>query len=326
MTYTVSRESLDALRDEWVALLDGHRARRIFQHPLWQQIWLEEFRGEREPVFLAARDGGRLAASASLLRDGERLSFVGDHNICDYMDFVLAPGEEEAVLAALFEAAAREDWRELELWGLAAGSPTLAILPALARDRGLEVRTELEAVCPQLDLPATWDEYLSRLGKKNRHELRRKLRRLQSVVGETLLHVLRSPEEVAAGLDDFLRLMTCRSDKEEFMTPTMERFFRRMGETMAGEGVVALYMLEAHGTRVASTFCFQDEEELLLYNSGYDPQFSSLAVGLASKAACLQRAIEDGKRHLDFLRGNEPYKYDLGAVDLDVHRCLIKRG
>ncbi|MGD0765390.1 MAG: hypothetical protein ABR978_03720, partial [Dehalococcoidia bacterium] len=114
MTYTVDRESLNALRDEWVVLLNGQRARKVFQHPLWQQIWLEEFGGEREPVFLAARAGGRLAGVASLLRDGDRLSFLGDFNICDYMDFVLAPGEEEAVLAALFEALAREDWRELE--------------------------------------------------------------------------------------------------------------------------------------------------------------------------------------------------------------------
>ena len=68
----------------------------------------------------------------------------------------------------------------MDLHGLAAGSPTLTLLPALAGERGLEVRVDREAVCPQLDLPSTWDEYLAQLGKKNRHELRRKMRRLHN--------------------------------------------------------------------------------------------------------------------------------------------------
>jgi CelD/BcsL family acetyltransferase involved in cellulose biosynthesis len=324
MSYVVGRESLEGLREEWLTLL-GSRARRVFQHPTWQRIWLEEFGSGREPLFLSVREGGRLAGLASLLRDGDRICLLGDPEICDYMELVAAPGEEKAVLAAMLDALKEEDWREVELWGLAAGSPTLANLPDLARDRGLEVRTELEAVCPQLDLPGTWGEYLERLGKKNRHELRRKLRRLQGVVGETRLEVLRSAAEVVGGMDDFLRLMTLKSEKARFMTPTMERFFRRVGEAMAGEGVVALYMLEADGRRVASTFCFQDAKELLLYNSGYDPQFAALSVGLASKAACVRKAVEDGKRRVDFLRGDEPYKYDLGGRDVEVYRALLSR-
>ena len=62
-----------------------------------------------------------------------------------------------------------------------------------------------------------------------------------------------------------------------------------------------------------------------IYNSGYDPQYAYLSVGLLSKAACLRHAIEDGRKRLDFLRGNEPYKYDLGGKDLQVYRCLIKK-
>ena len=48
-------------------------------------------------------------------------------------------------------------------------------------------------------------------------------------------------------------------------------------------------------------------------------------VGLLSKALALQRAIEQGLTRFDFLRGPEPYKYDLGARDLAVHRCVIRR-
>ncbi len=325
MGYLVAREELADLRDEWLALLNGGRAGKVFQHPRWQQIWLEEFQGDRRPIFLSVRDGGRLVAVAPLLRDGDRLSLLGDHEICDYMDLLIAPGQEEGVLSAVLAALEKEDWTEFELRGLAAHSPTLSVLPSLAADRGLQVGTEREAVCPQLDLPPTWEEYLARLGKKNRHELRRKMRRLYSTAADVRLRALRAPAEVAEGVGDFLRLMTLKSDKAQFMTPQMERFFRRMAVALAEEGLIALYMLEVDGRRVASALCFEDDDRLLLYNSGYAPELSYLSVGLLSKALCLRNAIDEGRRHLDFLRGSEPYKYDLGGEDVEVYRCLIRK-
>ena len=46
---------------------------------------------------------------------------------------------------------------------------------------------------------------------------------------------------------------------------------------------------------------------------------------MVSKALCLKWAIEHGKTGLDFLRGDEPYKYDLGATDQNIYRILVRR-
>ena len=325
MSYATAFETLDAVHDEWLALLAPPAARRVFQHPRWQQVWLDVFDQHERARFLTVRDGGRLVGLASLLVAGERVSFLGDPNICDYMDFLLTPGKEEDILAAILDALLADGRRELDLWGLRADSPALALLPSLAERRGLAVQIEDEAVCPQLELPPTWDAYLQSLGGKNRHELRRKMRRLEKTAGPMEFRVLCSPQEFEEGMDDFLRLMTLKSDKAQFMTEEMERFFRRVGVAMAEESLGGLYMFELDGRRVASTFCFEDPSETLIYNSGYDPQYAYLSVGLISKATCLRHAIEDGRKWLDFLRGGEPYKYDLGGKDLHVFRCLINK-
>lgn len=325
MGYEVIRQGLDELRAEWRVLLDGGRAGRLFQHPAWQELWLEEFGEGGEPYFLTVRDNAALLGVAPLFKSGDVFSFVGDPNICDYMDFVLAPGHEEKALSVLLYALYEEDWSQIDLRGLKAGSPTLEYLPSLAARLRFRAEVEREAVCPQLDLPATWEGYLALLDKKHRHELRRKLRRLERVAPGARLLALRRPVEVAAGMDDFLRLMRMKSDKARFMTPQMERFFRKAAEALAGEGLVALYALEVEGRRVAAALCFEDAEELLVYNSGYDPAFSSLAAGLISKALIVRSAIEAGRVHFDFLRGAEPYKYDLGGRDVEVYRCLIER-
>jgi CelD/BcsL family acetyltransferase involved in cellulose biosynthesis len=325
MSYATAFESFDAVRDDWLALMSPPRARQVFQHPRWQQVWLDVFDRKEDARFLTVRDGGALVGLASLLVTGERVSFLGDSSICDYMDFLLSPGKEDGALSAIIDTLLADGHRDFDFWGLRSGSPALALLPRLAERRGLHVRIEDEAVCPQLDLPATWEEYLERLGGKNRHELRRKMRRLEKTAGAPELRVLCSPQEFEQGMDDFLRLMTLKSDKAQFMTPEMERLFRRAGVALAEEGLAGLYMFEVDSRRVASTFCFEDKNETLIYNSGYDPRYAYLSVGLLSKAACLRHAIDDGRQHLDFLRGSEPYKYDLGGKDLQVYRCLINK-
>lgn len=325
MSYEVIRQELDELRDEWRVLLNSGAAGRVFQHPAWQELWLEEFGESGEPFVLAVRDDGTLCGVAPLFKSGKTFSFIGDPSICDYMDFILAPGHEEKVLSVLLYSLYEEEWSEVDLRGLKAGSPTLEHLPALAGNLRFRVQVEKEAVCPQLDLPPTWEEYLAQLGKTHRHELRRKLRRLYGTVSDLRPLVLEEPAEVAEGMDDFLRLLRMKSDKAQFMTPQMERFFRRAATALAEEGLVGVYVLEMEGRRVAAALCFQDAERLLLYNSGYDPAFSYLSVGLISKALLLQNAIDAGRSHLDFLRGAEPYKYDLGGKDIEVYRCLIER-
>ena len=81
MTATVRREERASLRDEWLALLDQQPEPAPFLHPTWHRVWLEEFQDSRELLLLTVRDGDALLGIAPLLRDGESLSFAGNHSI-----------------------------------------------------------------------------------------------------------------------------------------------------------------------------------------------------------------------------------------------------
>ncbi len=325
MGYTVQREELDSLEPEWRALLPRASMNKVFASPTWLRTWWSVFGEGRELILLSVRRDGELMGVAPLMRDGERLCFAGDTEVCDYMDLVAVAGEEAACLSAVLRSLGEEPWREIALWAVPEGSPTLEALKAAAPEFGLRVDIETEDVCPQLDLPATWEEYLAGLNKKDRHELRRKLRKL-SQGGEVDLETIDEPAALEAALDDFLRLYRqSRTEKVAFMTGEMERFFRSMVCALAAEGGIEIIFLTLGGVRVAAVLCFCAGEESLLYNSGYDQAYAYLSVGLLSKALALRRAIEEGKKRFDFLRGRESYKYDLGAVDVPVYRCTIRR-
>lgn len=325
MSYTVEREDLDRLESEWRALLPRCREKWVFFWPTWLRVWWQEFGAGRELMLLSVRRDGQLVGVAPLMREDGRLTFAGDTNVCDYMDVIAAEGEESNVVSALLRGLGEEPWDELALWAVPEDSPTLDSLRTAAPSLGLKVETEVEDVCPYVDLPDTWDEYLAGLDKKDRHELRRKLRKL-SRGGEVGTEALEAPAEVAAAMGDFLRLYRqSRTDKAEFMTPQMERFFCAIVDALAAEGRVEMHFLTLNDVRVAAVLCFCAGEEALLYNSGYDAGYAHLSVGLLSKALVLQKAIEEGKKRFDFLRGPEPYKYDLGAVDRRVYRCIVRR-
>jgi CelD/BcsL family acetyltransferase involved in cellulose biosynthesis len=242
------------------------------------------------------------------------------------MDFVLDEEHEEESLRAIVDALAGESWNEMELRGIREESPTLTALPGACEANGLTFGQEREAVAPRVTLPESWAEYVGSLPKKDRHELRRKQRRLQSA-GRLELRTYTSPPDIEAHLPQLLKFMSdSRSDKASFLTEKMGRFFHRMARALAEAGLLRLYELELDGTAVASVLCFDQGGQLYLYNSGYDPEYASMAVGLISKAMCIEDALECGRHCVDFLRGEEPYKYDLGGKDLTIYKCTVRRG
>jgi CelD/BcsL family acetyltransferase involved in cellulose biosynthesis len=324
---TVHDEPFDRISGEWAGLVSQSAAPIPFVTPAWQRVWLEHFRDGRDVRVLTARDGERLIGVAPMLVDGERAEFIGHYSICDYMDAVVTPGFEEHFFPLVLRRLAGDGVREIELRGVHESSGTAAAVAAAAVPCGFGCEREHEAVAPSVDLPGSWEEYLSGLSKKDRHELRRKLRRLDAAGGNTELRVVTEREQASELLDTFFHLMRISSHhKEEFLNrPGMEAFFREMTAMMADEGMIRFYYLTFDAQPVAAVMNFDVGGRLYMYNSGYDPQYSHYAVGLMSKTLLIRDAIENGRTVVDFLRGDESYKYDLGGKDREVYRLVLTR-
>jgi len=327
MPLTVHDEPFDRVRGEWEGLVRQTDAPVPFVMPCWQRVWLDYFQDGRRLQLLTAREGERLVGVAPLLRDDSGAEFVGHYSICDYMDVVVAPGFERAFFASLLERLAADGAATLDLRGVRETSPTSRGVEDAAAACGFALEREQEALAPIVELPESWDDYLNALSKKDRHELRRKLRRLESAGGEVELRVLTGAGDCVSFLDTFFRLMRLSSHhKEEFLDrPGMEAFFRAMTRSMAEEGFVRFYVLTFDAQPVAAVMNFDVAGRLYMYNSGYDPAYAKYAVGLMSKALLMRDAIDQGRHAVDFLRGDESYKYDLGGKDQRVYRLVLRR-
>jgi CelD/BcsL family acetyltransferase involved in cellulose biosynthesis len=267
--------------------------------------------------------------------------FFGASYHADYATLLARPDDlpavAEAVAAALATPSHAHDpdhpapWDVVDLRRFRCGDPAADALAAAFGARtgdGWTVVREREEVCPVVTLaPGTdFEAYLSTLDKKERHEVRRKLRRAEAA-GETRLE--RSADPVA-DLEAFVDLHQKRWGDQGLFPPTpggeqSRAWFRRLFELAAGDGTVQLHFLVIAGRRVAAGVWFEDGESWYLYNAGVDPAARDLSPGVLLSATAIEAAIAAGRRRFDFLRGDEPYKYGWGAVDEPIQRLLLVR-
>ena len=325
MPSSVDVGGFEETQGAWDGLLASCPASTIFLTPWWQRVWWDCFGDRSELMVMTLRDDGGTLGVAPLTRRDGVISFLGDTDLFDYHDFLVPLGRELAFYTVLVDHLSTMDWHSLELTSLRQGSPTLEHFPAMAETRGYAVEVSEEDVAPVMALPPTWDEYVAALSKKDRHELRRKLRKLEAA-GPFRQVVREDPEGIRDGMGDFFRLLRASSpEKAEFMTARREAFFASIAVELAARSQFRLAVLEVEGAPVASCINLVYGDACLLYNSGYDPDYSGLSVGILNKALAVKDAIEAGKQSFDFLRGAERYKYSLGAQDRTVYRMVVRR-
>ena len=325
MEYALRVGGFEDHRQAWEQILPASPNSSIFVTPWWQEAWYQHFGDGADLRIVSVRAGDQVIGIAPLMLSAGTISFLGDTDLFDYHEFVAVEEHEEGFYDTLWEYIMRLEWDTLELRSVQEDSSILKRLPALAAKEGLALQVTDEDMAPITSLPASWDEYVGGLAKKSRHELRRKLRRLESA-DNYRQYVLSDPESIPEHMPDFFRLLRASSeDKNEFLTPEREAFFVDIGAQLASRGQFKLYFLEVGGVRVASCICFDYAGSYLLYNSGYDPEFSQLSVGLLNKALCIRDAIQEGRSCFEFLRGTERYKYDLGATDRALYRISAQR-
>lgn len=321
----ITVEPFDRLAGEWAALHAEDAANPPFSHPAWFRAWLAHFGRGREASFLAIRRDGELIGVVPLTTEAGTVRLLGDPQVSDYAGIAARPGTEPFVARGLVEWLGEDLATSAELWGIREATPLHASLREAAGHFGWQLTEQDEAVSPAADLPGDFDAFVAGLAKKHRHELRRKLRRLEAA-GDVTLVATSDPDAADAAADLLIRLMRdSRDDKRDFLTPAMEAFFRDLARDFTALGMACFRTLRLDGQPVATVFCFDSPETTFLYNSGFDPAYSDLAVGLLSKALALRDAIGSGKRRFDFLRGDERYKFELGGQPRRVLRLQLQR-
>jgi len=313
--------NFDELRQPWTEIYLRSQIRSPFSSPEWAENWWKHF-GEGSTLFAGSvEEKGNIIGIAPLRLKEGILCFIGSDNLFDFQDFIIEKGREEIFYRTLLHHISETRAAKLDLGLLLSDSSVHRALIPLAKERGLDVSCAQDDVTVSLDLPADTAAYLALLSAKQRHELLRKERRLNEE-GDVAYRVHDRARE--ADIDLFLQFFReSREDKNRFLTPPIELFLREIIGLSEARGVLRLGILELNNTPIAVTLCFEYQDGMYLYNSGYSPAYRWLSAGLLSKYYSIRDSIMKGKTHYNFLKGAEKYKFHLGGKENSLFRCII---
>lgn len=283
-----------------VAPAIGPFASREFLAAVW-----DHHKPNGAELCIVADEGGVLP----LARWDDTLTFIGHPDLIDYRS-PIGHGIERLVGSMIdsLPTGTRFDFDSLPL-------EAAELLAKGAIEAGNDPEVTEHDLTAVLHLPDTFDEFLTLLQKKERHELRRKRRRYEEALGPA--HFV---HETGAGplFADFVRFHRMASgEKGHFMTSEMEAWFVALA-AMPGWGTDALIGEDGHVT--AAGFGYQGTDGYYLYNSSYNPELSESSPGVVLLGRLIELTIERQKPIFDFLKGNEHYKFRLGAIPRPLYR------
>lgn len=324
-------EKFIRLRKQWNELLLRSEQNTIFLTHQWFEAWWRSFgRDYNFEILLVRDDADVLIGAAPMMASNDRLSFMASQDVSDYCDFIIDTQKIDPFFELLLDYFQEHSAhiRDVELINIPSASPTLISLPRLASERGFTCGVSEREVAPILNLPSSYDTYINSLGRKSRHELRRKLRRLESL-GQTNIQAMRKPHEMSAAIRDFIILhrRSSASKKEFWQREGMIDFFKFLTRLFSLQQWVELNLLCFKDKLIAGLMNFVYADHVYLYNVAFDKNFFSFSPGFILFNHSIERAIAENKKVVDFLRGGEQYKYSFGAKDSKIFNLtLTKKG
>lgn len=335
MEYTLHKDFSELNAQEWNDLLKESVIDTPFLRHEYQRGWWEHRGGgewqNAQLVLVSAREDGRLIGIAPLFvaeyEGKSALLLVGSIEISDYLDLIVRMDDHSRFITGLLDFLAStipDNWSTVDWYNLPDSSPTLATLKAEAESRGWAHLEEMYRPTPRIALNSSFDEYLSRVEKKQRHEIRRKMRRaIESERGvRWFISDMADPE---AEIDSFLKLMEQDQGKASFLREPMRAQMRDVIRTAHENGWLWLAFLEADGQRIAAALNFDYENKLWGYNAGVNRDFMDLSPGWVLLGYVLEWCCQNGRYEFDFMRGDEDYKYRFGGVNKYVMRAKLTR-
>ena len=333
MEFTIYSEFSDDLKADWNRLLATSTPHVPFLRYEYLKAWWQHRGGGEWPqdaqlALIIAHEGGQMTGIApcftAVHQGSRRLLLLGSIEISDYLDVISRDEDRPRFIQGLFEfvstcPSALGAVQVLDFYNILEDSPSI---PAFRAFAGAEIETLQHS--PYIRLPGDWEAYLSAIDKKQRHEIRRKMRRAAEAEVPAELYFTTDAANLEADMQTFLGLMAQDEEKAQFLTPDMREQMKEIMRVAFTGGVLQLAFLKV-GDEFAAAYLNADYlNRIWVYNSGLDRRFMEYSPGWVLLGHLLQWANEHQRDELDFMRGDEEYKYRFGAVDRHVMRATIK--
>jgi CelD/BcsL family acetyltransferase involved in cellulose biosynthesis len=314
-----------SLRDRWDDVLACSRHDNPFLSHEWLMSWWEAYGGEHDRLHIVCccRDSPDDVVGILPLYFQHTSGLVKPRTLRYLGQSQVGPGciatrEEEDVVFREFASGlftTRCEWDVLTLQNVDSDSAFLASLLTLFGRKGRPVRHAVSG-CPPIELPNSWDEFLSTLSRNGRRSARRLRLRLESA-GRVEVESIMESADLHGALQDVARLFES-SMRRKFGRPYVmsERHLQLLtaaAQRFLALGWLRLFFLEIDGQRVAYKYEIRHGDTMFALQTGFDTDWESFGVGEVASGYAIESAITEGCHFYDFGTGWAERKTRWGA-------------
>lgn len=309
------------LDDEWNRVLERSSDNHVMLTWEFMSTYVKHFGNERTLKVLCIKEGNRIIAIAPLRLSRYNLAGSFNYNVIepltykhsDYTGLIIAEKEPKCLKLFLNYLVKQGGWDFIYLYDVPGTSMIPDLLPQIS---GSIPKFEVKegAICPYLRIPYSQDALVTELDAKFRKNLRRSIKKLQNDYGKVELRRYDQLGSVENAMNIFFELHQKRWELKKkpgvFSTQKVRDFYLEIAKVFANKGWLALYFLMVNEEPVATQLCFEYKQKMLYGLGGFDPEFSKYSVGHIITAKMIEKCIEKKIREYDFMKGDEPYKFD----------------
>jgi CelD/BcsL family acetyltransferase involved in cellulose biosynthesis len=296
---------------------------RPYCSPGWALPWWSAVRPpDAELRAVAVRDGSRLVGMAPFYVSRDRFGITTWRLLADitssYVEPVAEQGRRTAVAAAI-AGALRDADRDVDVLSFAT-VPRTGGWPALLREQWPGRPPTLTPVkfsqAPYVDIPAGgYDGWLAGLTGKSRKNVRAAQREFARSGGT--FRRATTPDEIAAALDDFVRLHLDRWQERggsDALTPAVVTMLRDAGRLMDPDRL-QVWTADVAGEAIGSAVIVAAGAEMHSWLGGFDERWSRCSPSMVVAVETIRHAADAGFRRLSLGPGASAWKYRLATGD-----------
>ena len=323
-----------ALQKEWNPLVQRSHANRIFSTWEWNWHWWKVYAPGELAIVTVRDEAGQLLGLAPwfIEEEGDQrlLATIGCDEVSDYLDIIIARGAEERVLSAL-TGYLRDEGIDADCFyfcNMPADSPARLLWPALLGAAGFSTQIEQQEVCPRIDSPRPLGGLLSPTQQEATPRIAPQNPPSGSCHRRGILAFRDRRSGIGFGAAAFLQPDGRQRSRQSGLRRRSRQSRLLPGHqprAAAQNGWLQLDFLTIDGEDCAAYFNFRYGDELLVYNSGLSAgRYAVHSPGIVLLAYLIQDAIATGIRTIDFLRGDETYKFRMGGVGAPIYKLLAE--
>ena len=292
-----------------------------FQSPAWLLPWWDAF-APGELLTLAVWHEAQLVGLCPSYIDAHSIVRSLGVSISDYLDVLIDPAARAGATQALNDAMTQLLATTAAAWEFHDLRPDASALGLAPDARG---ERDIGAPCPVLSRSASGGTLMDAIPTRKRRKLRMAHNRAKRAGDSAII-----PAD------------------EPTLSPVFEALVRLHGERWSAEGggvlrdprtlafhraalpqLLRADLLDLHvckiGEAIAGVYYgLRDRTRAYAYLGGYDPQHAALSPGSRLMAHAIGLACATGAQEFHFLRGDEPYKYEWGALDIVNQRQVFR--